>query len=632
MQTLAQTKGRGCRGNARPVEELERHQATSSSAHCNTNGQTVHEREAEKEADAIVNEALYAGGASYSEANPGPNGETFSITGLAGGKGVVFADGESRIVQGLSEAHIDPRGAVGLVSRESEKPDAYAGAGRSIPPHSEPAAVGDIIAEEERLIARAKAEGFFWDKEKTSRIIAALGKKGGGSEHDVYFAGTAKNPIVIRSTIQDSYGFRHRSPAQYLKRLQDFNAAFPGIQMRMIGVSQNARGNGVIWTAQPFVEGREFKDEKALQKELEARGWERLGSDTNYRHIETGVVITDAHGSNILKKGRELFPIDVIVSNLGSLEPFSLRKFDFASRAVPADAIVNEALYAGGASYSEANPGPNGETFSVRPANLNEAKEHLRSLAGKEMTTADGLTARVSNNTASKMVSASAVRKSSSPSAHLAAIGSFEELFSRGSIMESRPDRDDNHNIRAIHRVVSSMEFEGRAYDVKFTVKELVQPDQGNRVYSIEAVETSNAAERKRVDADAIAGPTSTPQTAASKHDAATGGQSQETHSLRNSDSTSRAVPADASKQTIMPDGARLVGPTTFSIRAYHGTPHEVNQFSIRSGISASRLARAAATLQKLRQQGKSSDFAKTCKAARGRQQFRGEAAKEARS
>jgi hypothetical protein len=44
--------------------------------------------------------------------------------------------------------------------------------------------------------------------------------------------------------------------------------------------------------------------------------------------------------------------------------------------------------------------------------------------------------------------------------------------------------------------------------------------------------------------------------------------------------SMSRAVPADASRQTIMPDGARLVGPTTFSIRAYHGTPHKVSKFS----------------------------------------------------
>ncbi len=41
-----------------------------------------------------------------------------------------------------------------------------------------------------------------------------------------------------------------------------------------------------------------------------------------------------------------------------------------------------------------------------------------------------------------------------------------------------------------------------------------------------------------------------------------------------------RAQPADLSKRTIMPDGAELIGPTSFSIRAYHGTPHKVDKFS----------------------------------------------------
>jgi hypothetical protein len=45
----------------------------------------------------------------------------------------------------------------------------------------------------------------------------------------------------------------------------------------------------------------------------------------------------------------------------------------------------------------------------------------------------------------------------------------------------------------------------------------------------------------------------------------------EETFSL----SDSRAKPADASKVTVLPDGAQLVGPTTFSITAFHGTPHK---------------------------------------------------------
>ncbi len=164
-------------------------------------------------------------------------------------------------------------------------------------------------------------------------------------------------------------------------------------------------------------------------------------------------------------------------------------------------------------------PGPNGETFSIQqvPANLTEAEDHLRSLAGKEMTTADGMTATVSNRTAGKMVSASAVKKSATTDAHLAAIGFFEELFTRGSIAESKEDREGNQNIKSIHRIASPMDFNGRSFDVKFTVKELVQPDQGNLIYSIEAVETSNATERKRADATAIASPTSAPQSVTSQ-------------------------------------------------------------------------------------------------------------------
>jgi len=44
-----------------------------------------------------------------------------------------------------------------------------------------------------------------------------------------------------------------------------------------------------------------------------------------------------------------------------------------------------------------------------------------------------------------------------------------------------------------------------------------------------------------------------------------------------------RAVPADTSNVVEMPDGARMVGPTSFAInsRAFHGTPHKVDRFSL---------------------------------------------------
>lgn len=45
--------------------------------------------------------------------------------------------------------------------------------------------------------------------------------------------------------------------------------------------------------------------------------------------------------------------------------------------------------------------------------------------------------------------------------------------------------------------------------------------------------------------------------------------------------SMSRAKPADASNVIELPDGAQMVGPTMFSITAYHGTPHKVDKFSL---------------------------------------------------
>jgi len=119
-----------------------------------------------------------------------------------------------------------------------------------------------------------------------------------------------------------------------LKRLEDFNRAFPSIQTRMIGVSKNARGNGVIWTVQPFVEAREFKEESQLQKALEKKGWERLGSGAVYRHKATGVVIGDAHGGNVFHDEGELYPVEVIVSDAGKkpVSPFSRANYQSSSK------------------------------------------------------------------------------------------------------------------------------------------------------------------------------------------------------------------------------------------------------------------------------------------------------------
>jgi len=237
---------------------------------------------------------------------------------------VGYSDGTSRIIQGLAQANLGTSRPVGLVRPESEKPHAYASPGRAIPPYSEPARSDDLIAEEKRLIERAISEGFFWNGDQVESVILSAVRISGGSEHDVYVVGKPPFTLIIRSTIEDSYGFRGRSPVQYLKRLEDYNRVFPGLQIRMIGASHNSRGNGVLWTAQTFVEGREFREEKKLEQEMARRGWERIDSafdqQIRYRHLSSGVIIRDAHGGNVLLSRGQLFPIDVIIDDVGTIQ------------------------------------------------------------------------------------------------------------------------------------------------------------------------------------------------------------------------------------------------------------------------------------------------------------------------
>jgi hypothetical protein len=241
-------------------------------------------------------------------------------TGKSASMGVSFADGESRLIQGLAQANNDIGTELSLVPVESSRAEAYASPGRAIPSYTERANIQDLFNEEARLIQRAQAEGFFWESDKVDSIINALPDKTGGSEHDVRITKVKGNRVVLRNTIKDSFGFDGRSPAQYLKRLENYNELFPALQVRVIGVSRNKRGNGVIWTAQPFVEGKQFPNDAALHTELRKKGWERIDKDYDeniiFRHKASGVVMRDVHKGNVLQAGKELYPIDVIIDEV----------------------------------------------------------------------------------------------------------------------------------------------------------------------------------------------------------------------------------------------------------------------------------------------------------------------------
>lgn len=172
-----------------------------------------------------------------------------------------------------------------------------------------------------RLIERAKAEGFFWPKD--GAILAELDRQfaNGGAEHQVYSVGRGNERIVIRATDNGYFGPRSDiSPAQYLARLDDYSAAFPSLQTRLIGVSESpyVEGHAVIWTAQPFVFGQRASAQSKLVDVMEANGWESVDGPHSYefRNKESGVVISDAHTENVYYDENGVYPFDVVVTQL----------------------------------------------------------------------------------------------------------------------------------------------------------------------------------------------------------------------------------------------------------------------------------------------------------------------------
>lgn len=228
-----------------------------------------------------------------------------------------YTQTESWLIQRLPGTAFGLGTTKGLVPLESGQLSAHKDhTGRSAArPYEEHATFQELDVEEARLIHLAKKGGFFIENERLKPTLEQLEEKTTrGSEHDVYLLQSNGGAVIIRNTIRDSYGFVHRSPAQYLKRLEDYNQLFPGIQIRVIGVSGNMRGNGVIWTIQPFVEGREFPNDAALRKALCSRGWDHV-KDITFIHKHTGIVIEDAHCGNVLERDDQLYPIDVIVKH-----------------------------------------------------------------------------------------------------------------------------------------------------------------------------------------------------------------------------------------------------------------------------------------------------------------------------
>lgn len=136
-----------------------------------------------------------------------------------------------------------------------------------------------------------------------------------------------------------------------------------------------------------------------------------------------------------------------------------------------------------GFSRSDDTPLREASTFT-------EARVAAQEFQGKALTNeATGLQANVSRNTLDKMLSRKAVEKSASAQAQSRAVANLDRLYQGAVFGWSKEDRDGNTNVRAVHRFFVPMEMDGRMLMAKLTVKETVDANHANPLYTVEAVD-----------------------------------------------------------------------------------------------------------------------------------------------
>jgi hypothetical protein len=184
-----------------------------------------------------------------------------------------------------------------------------------------PASHSSIDQEEADLFVWAERNHRIFSSEDIQQFEIRAGCKGGGSEHDAWVVTGKDGKVVIRCTIQDSYGFRFSSPFSYLRRMAEFSSQVPSASVSFLGVSRNVRGNGVIWTVQPYIEGT-HPTQAELVAELKLQQWKPAVTQHNhlvFEHIPSGIRMHDVHAGNFIRqKNGTLIPIDVFFEGLSS--------------------------------------------------------------------------------------------------------------------------------------------------------------------------------------------------------------------------------------------------------------------------------------------------------------------------
>ena len=151
----------------------------------------------------------------------------------------------------------------------------------------------------------------------------------------------------------------------------------------------------------------------------------------------------------------------------------------------------------------EGASGANG--YTVADATMPRAAETFRqarqaadAFVGRALANdATGMVATVSNTNVRKMLSESAVRKSVSPRAQAQAVANLDRLFKIAGEPDIHPDRDASPRLKSIRRFYAPMLFDGEVLVAKMTIKEFAEAHEGNKIYSIEAMEIEKAARNR---------------------------------------------------------------------------------------------------------------------------------------
>jgi hypothetical protein len=125
-------------------------------------------------------------------------------------------------------------------------------------------------------------------------------------------------------------------------------------------------------------------------------------------------------------------------------------------------------------------------------ANRWEASKILKMIAQQgPLTSKSGLIAHLTSKTIGKIVSGDALNKSFGIEAHYQAAVNLDRLFPMAIEpwqFELNPEKN-NQGLKARRYLFAPMRYNGDMVVVKFTVKEYLNPDNRNNLYSIEALD-----------------------------------------------------------------------------------------------------------------------------------------------